>query len=137
MGNRCADHVTPLYPQKLALTSPTGGGRSVGIVRSRTKATEFFSSVFFLFEPKFERVYRRHYYYTTYSIRRCDSTQDAVQFVESIVELYDMLYILVDFIRRPTACSTINVHGVNIRKLRLSGQHCRFIRKRFVLITRA
>ena len=41
MGTRCADHVTPLYPQKLALTSPTGGGRSVGIVRSRTKATEF------------------------------------------------------------------------------------------------
>jgi len=28
--------VTPLYPQKLALPSPTGGGRSVGIVRSRT-----------------------------------------------------------------------------------------------------
>ena len=40
VGNRCSDHVTPLYPQKLALTSPTGGGRSVGIVRSRTKATE-------------------------------------------------------------------------------------------------
>jgi len=33
--------VTPLYPQKLALTSPTGGGRSVGIVRVRTKATEY------------------------------------------------------------------------------------------------
>jgi len=42
LGTRCADHVTPLYPQKLALTSPTGGGCSVGIVRSRTKATEFF-----------------------------------------------------------------------------------------------
>ena len=41
MGIRCADHVTPLYPQKLALTSPTGGGRSVGIVRLRTKATEY------------------------------------------------------------------------------------------------
>ena len=41
MGIRCADHVTPLYPQKLALTSPTGGGRSVCIVHSRTKATEF------------------------------------------------------------------------------------------------
>ena len=41
MGTRCADHVTPLYPQKLALTSPTGGSRSVGIVRVRTKATEF------------------------------------------------------------------------------------------------
>ena len=41
MGTRCADHATPLYPQKLALNSPTGGGRSVDIVRSRTKATEF------------------------------------------------------------------------------------------------
>jgi hypothetical protein len=41
VGTRCADHVTPLYPHKLALTWPTGGGRSVGIVRSRTKATEF------------------------------------------------------------------------------------------------
>jgi hypothetical protein len=28
-------------PHKLALTSPTSGGRSVGIVRSRTRATEF------------------------------------------------------------------------------------------------
>ena len=44
MGIRCANHVTPLYPQNLALTSPTGGGRSVGIVRSRTNATEFFYS---------------------------------------------------------------------------------------------
>jgi len=40
VGTRCADHMTPLYPQKLALTSPTGGSRSVGIVRVRTKATE-------------------------------------------------------------------------------------------------
>ena len=46
MGIRCADHVTPLSPQKLALTSPTGGGRSVGIVRSRTKATEFFLGIY-------------------------------------------------------------------------------------------
>jgi hypothetical protein len=30
-----------LYPQKLALTSLTSGGCSVGIVRSRTKPTEF------------------------------------------------------------------------------------------------
>jgi len=45
VGTRYADHVTPLYPQKLALTSPTGGGRSVGIVRMRTKATEFSFSV--------------------------------------------------------------------------------------------
>jgi hypothetical protein len=40
VGNRCADHTTPLYPQKLALTSSVSGGRSVGIVRSRIKATE-------------------------------------------------------------------------------------------------
>jgi hypothetical protein len=30
-----------LYPQKLAVTSSTSGGRSVGIVRSRTQATEY------------------------------------------------------------------------------------------------
>jgi hypothetical protein len=30
-----------LYPQKLALTSPTSGGRSVDIVRSRTQTKEF------------------------------------------------------------------------------------------------
>jgi hypothetical protein len=31
----------PLYPQKFALTSPTSGGRSVGIDRLRAKAREF------------------------------------------------------------------------------------------------
>jgi hypothetical protein len=35
-----------LYPLKLALTSPTSGGRSVGIVRLRTKAPEFVYYVF-------------------------------------------------------------------------------------------
>jgi hypothetical protein len=30
-----------LYPQKLAITSPTSSGRSVGIVRSRTQTMEF------------------------------------------------------------------------------------------------
>ena len=48
VGTRCADHMTPLYPQKLALTLPTGGGRSVGIVRVRTKATEFSSTYYIL-----------------------------------------------------------------------------------------
>jgi len=38
VGTRCADHVTPLYPQKFALT--------VGIVRVRTKATEYISIYF-------------------------------------------------------------------------------------------
>jgi hypothetical protein len=41
-----ADHAPPLYPLELALTSPTSGCRSVGIVLSRTEATELlFSSV--------------------------------------------------------------------------------------------
>ena len=48
--------MTPLYPQKLALTSPTGGGRSVGIVRSRTKATEFFFCVVITLKPQAEHV---------------------------------------------------------------------------------
>jgi hypothetical protein len=37
---RRADHATPLYQQILALTSPTSGSRSVGIVRSLTYAIE-------------------------------------------------------------------------------------------------
>jgi hypothetical protein len=49
-----------LYPQKLALTSPTSGGRSVGIVLLRTKATEFVRSEatnFYFFETLFVRVH--------------------------------------------------------------------------------
>jgi hypothetical protein len=41
-GMSCADHATPFARKKLALTSLTSGGRSVGIVRSRTQATDFF-----------------------------------------------------------------------------------------------
>jgi hypothetical protein len=41
IGIHHADHATTLYPQTLALTSPTNGGRSVGVVRSQTQATEF------------------------------------------------------------------------------------------------
>jgi hypothetical protein len=41
VGIRHADHLAPLYPQKLAITSPTSGGLSVGIVRSLTQTMEF------------------------------------------------------------------------------------------------
>jgi hypothetical protein len=34
-----------LYPQKVAATSPTSGGRSVAIVRSRTKTTDFLEEI--------------------------------------------------------------------------------------------
>jgi hypothetical protein len=40
-GIRPTDHVN-LYPQKLSLTLPTSGGRSVGIVRSRIQATKVY-----------------------------------------------------------------------------------------------
>jgi hypothetical protein len=41
VGIRHVDHMAFSNPQKLALTSPTSGGLSVGIVRSRTQAREF------------------------------------------------------------------------------------------------
>jgi hypothetical protein len=34
-------HVAPSIRKKLAITLPTSGGRSVGIVRSRTQTMEF------------------------------------------------------------------------------------------------
>jgi hypothetical protein len=46
---RRADYVTPLYQEKLTLISPTCGGRSIGIVRSRMHATEFVFFVLILF----------------------------------------------------------------------------------------
>jgi hypothetical protein len=41
LGNSLRWPRNTLYPQRLALTSPTSGGRSFGIVRLRTAATEF------------------------------------------------------------------------------------------------
>jgi hypothetical protein len=37
VGIRHADHVAPSIRKKFAITSPTSGGRSVGIVRSQTQ----------------------------------------------------------------------------------------------------
>jgi hypothetical protein len=48
VGIRHADHVSLSIRKKLAITSPTSGGRSVGIVRSRTQIMEF-SLVFSLY----------------------------------------------------------------------------------------
>jgi hypothetical protein len=38
-----------LYPKKLALNSPTSGGRSVGIVRSRTQVTDQENNEIFMY----------------------------------------------------------------------------------------
>jgi hypothetical protein len=48
-----ADYATPLYQQKLAVTSPTSGGRLVGIVRLRTQVTE----LYFVFSYVFSHIY--------------------------------------------------------------------------------
>jgi hypothetical protein len=42
IGIRHADHVAPSIRKKLAISSPTSGGRSVGIVCLRTQTMEFF-----------------------------------------------------------------------------------------------
>jgi hypothetical protein len=45
VGIRDADHVAPSIRKTLALTSLTSGGSSVGIVRLRTEAMEFFLKI--------------------------------------------------------------------------------------------
>jgi hypothetical protein len=40
-GIRDAEHMAPSTRKNLAITSPTSGGRSVVIVRTRTQGTEF------------------------------------------------------------------------------------------------
>jgi hypothetical protein len=50
VGICCADHATPSIRKKLALASPTSGGRSVDIVRPRTKTTEFVLFCFLWFQ---------------------------------------------------------------------------------------
>jgi hypothetical protein len=42
VGIRHADHVAHSIRKKLAITSPTSGGHSVGIVRLRTQTMEIF-----------------------------------------------------------------------------------------------
>jgi hypothetical protein len=55
-----------LHPQKLAITSPTSGGRSVGIVRSRTQTMGFvfvftYLSLFKLITLFYLRVFKLRY----------------------------------------------------------------------------
>jgi hypothetical protein len=67
MRIRCAEHI--LHPQKLALTSPTSGGRLVGIVRLRSKDTEFsflITEYFWFLSPviRFEHLMGRSHAFT-------------------------------------------------------------------------
>jgi hypothetical protein len=49
VGIRHADHVAPSIRKKSAITSPTSGGRLVGVVRSRTQTMEFSFSFYVFF----------------------------------------------------------------------------------------
>jgi hypothetical protein len=49
VGIRCTDHATPLSAK--VYTTPTSGGRSVGIVLLLTEATEFSLFFFYTFHP--------------------------------------------------------------------------------------
>jgi hypothetical protein len=52
VGIRHTDHVAPSIFKKLAITSPTSDGRSVGIVRSRTQTMEFSFIPLKMFNPR-------------------------------------------------------------------------------------
>jgi hypothetical protein len=57
---RLAGHVISYIRKKLALTSSTSGSRSVGVVRSRTQAMEFFffiSTLINLWSSAFDILY--------------------------------------------------------------------------------
>jgi hypothetical protein len=57
VGIFIADHVTPLFLEKLTPASLRSGGRSVGVIRSRTKATELLRYYYYYY-----------YYYCSYII---------------------------------------------------------------------
>jgi hypothetical protein len=59
---------TPLYAQKLPLTSLTSGGHSVGIVRSGTQAMDFLSLVLW------EAIEYTHIFYSPILFAICTST---------------------------------------------------------------
>jgi hypothetical protein len=59
VGIRRADHVAPSIRKKMAVTSPTNGGRSVDIVRSGTQATEFSLEAYSLIGVHDESVSRK------------------------------------------------------------------------------
>jgi hypothetical protein len=74
-----------LYPQKLALTSPTRSGRSFGIVRSRTQTTEFLVPLYFKSEfranwatmPVIKRRWWRNVVRSARAIRRAEVLRES------------------------------------------------------------
>jgi hypothetical protein len=60
--------------KKLALTSPTSGGRSVVIVRSRTRSTELYGGA----EVKFHAFTNYEWFFSLYTIAHCPTYQCVV-----------------------------------------------------------
>jgi hypothetical protein len=63
-----------LYPQRLALTSPTSDGRYVGIVRSRTQATEFFFWLVMALDGLIQNNLQQLHLYVGYTTLAVDAT---------------------------------------------------------------
>jgi hypothetical protein len=60
---RSADHTTLLYPQKM----PTRGGRSIGTVRWRTKATEILLLFYYYYPDTGNNTNKGHKANTTHT----------------------------------------------------------------------
>jgi hypothetical protein len=71
---RSADYATPSIRKMLALTSPTSGGHSVGIVRLRTKYTELHSSSSSSSSSSYYYYYY-YYYYTFNNYSHCGKSR--------------------------------------------------------------
>ena len=98
MGTRSADHVTPLYPQKLALTSPTGGSRSVGIyiyiclikLQARNSIENFYDSCLLVLQQNVNKFYSLG----SISTVRCDDNHTAVmKYAETLKKLNMLCFI--------------------------------------------
>jgi hypothetical protein len=98
-----------LCPQKLALTSPTSGGRSVGIGRSRTQATEF--SLVFFYSISFSGNSRRLWNAAVHYRDNRSSTLDSIQTVFCSLHLNPLLAL-------PTAFLSASVYGFLIAPMR-------------------
>jgi hypothetical protein len=96
----CADHDT-LYPQKLALTSPTSGGRSASIVCLGTKAMEF--SFFYLTWTIMDTLhkdllvfheYLEHHLWDIYGSGKWNTDFMLITFLLQVVQLQKILYVV-------------------------------------------
>jgi hypothetical protein len=82
------DYATPLYPQKLAVNSATSGGRSVGIVRSRTKVTELLLKLFTILTAQYLFERATHAVDSSFSRSNCGNMDTIGQTDEQCISYF-------------------------------------------------